>query len=122
MVVLYEQIFPHDIFGKTMVQNLIMRGCPLKSIDAFPTPAVQSQRLKNASYTHAACQTMKQLYLQFMDPVEKKRIEKIEMLDEYEEWYMLMEHYCISLGVQVPESHGLKHVDAWNTFFKKWQF
>jgi hypothetical protein len=31
---------------------------------------------------------------------EKNRINRIEMLDEVEEWEMLMSHYCISLGIK----------------------
>jgi len=33
------------------------------------------------------------------DDGEKARIEKIEIFDEFEEWELLMSHYCLTLGV-----------------------
>ncbi len=34
----------------------------------------------------------------FLGPSERKRIEKIEHLDELEEWHLLMRHYSVSIG------------------------
>jgi tRNA wybutosine-synthesizing protein 4 len=33
---------------------------------------------------------------------ERTRIEKLEMFDEFEEWTMLQNHYCLSLGKRLP--------------------
>lgn len=56
-ICVYEQINPHDPFGKTMVQNLQVnefnfaasdtfqkRGCPLLSLEKYPTLQDQKQR------------------------------------------------------------------------------
>jgi tRNA wybutosine-synthesizing protein 4 len=32
------------------------------------------------------------------DTQERSRVEKLEMFDEWEEWTMLQEHYCLTLG------------------------
>ena len=34
--------------------------------------------------------------------LERTRIEKLEMFDEFEEWDMLQSHYCLSLGQRLP--------------------
>eukprot|EP00461_Guttulinopsis_vulgaris_P009487 UN09555 len=36
MVAVYEQMHPHDPFGRTMVDNLLLRGCPLLSLHTYP--------------------------------------------------------------------------------------
>ena len=33
---------------------------------------------------------------------EKSRIERLEMMDEFEEWDLLQSHYCITLAVFSP--------------------
>lgn len=35
---------------------------------------------------------------------ERTRIEKIEMFDEFEEWNMLQDHYCLSIGKRLVSS------------------
>jgi tRNA wybutosine-synthesizing protein 4 len=37
---------------------------------------------------------------------ERTRIEKLEMFDEFEEWNMLQNHYCLSLGQRLPIFDG----------------
>ena len=41
---------------------------------------------------------MRQLYKDGTDPEERKRIEKIEFLDEWEEWNIIQSHYLVSLS------------------------
>jgi hypothetical protein len=43
---------------------------------------------------------MLSIYTHLIPPSEKTRINKIEMLDEVEEWEMLMSHYCVSMGIR----------------------
>ena len=38
---------PDTPFGAMMVRNIAARGCPLRSIDAFPTLAAQAQRYRD---------------------------------------------------------------------------
>ncbi len=40
------------------------------------------------------------VYKKYCDQEERRRIEKIELLDEFEEWNMMMAHYFISLAVR----------------------
>ena len=38
---------------------------------------------------HVECETMDQVYREKLDTEERKRIEKIELFDEFEEWVLL---------------------------------
>ena len=41
-----------------------------------------------------------------LDPVERARVERIERFDEFEEWTLIMSHYCVSYGVNDDVSDG----------------
>ncbi|KMZ64291.1 hypothetical protein ZOSMA_377G00020 [Zostera marina] len=42
---------------------------------------------------------MRKLYSDFIDVGERQRIERLELFDEFEEWYMMQEHYCVAYAV-----------------------
>lgn len=103
----YEMINPFDAFGETMLENLAQRGCDLYGIEACPTLEAQVQRLKqhlssagveSADQVFANAVNMTQVYNRHLDATEKSRIERLEMFDEFEEWVLLQDHYCISFG------------------------
>ena len=64
--------------------------------------------LKETSATDAKLQvesiTMNTVYDQRLDKMEKARIEKLEIFDEFEEWVLLQNHYCISVAKRFSES------------------
>ena len=43
---------------------------------------------------------MLQAHERIVPAAEKSRINHLEMLDEIEEWALLMSHYCLSVGVK----------------------
>jgi O-methyltransferase involved in polyketide biosynthesis len=88
-----EHIRPRDPFGTTMVRNLQARGCALLSIDAFPEPADQVRRFREAGFASATCWDMNQIYAHFLAPAEVARIERLELFDEFEEWFLMQAHY-----------------------------
>ena len=45
---------------------------------------------------------MLKMYNSHMDRDEKKRIEKIDFLDELEEWNLIMQHYFFLIAQKVP--------------------
>ncbi|PPS14837.1 hypothetical protein GOBAR_AA05742 [Gossypium barbadense] len=62
---------------------------------------------------------MLRVYSKFVDANERRRIERLELFDEFEEWHMMQEHYCVAYGIndamtgaldQEPES-GKKLVE-----------
>ncbi|KAF6261105.1 S-adenosyl-L-methionine-dependent methyltransferase [Scenedesmus sp. NREL 46B-D3] len=120
-VAIFEQTRPDDAFGATMVANLEARGCPLRSVWSVPSPASQAARLLASGWTAAAAADMAAVYhggsrggtscgagaaaagcCGWLRPAwvaERGRIERLELLDELEEWRLLQEHYCLALGV-----------------------
>jgi len=44
---------------------------------------------------------MSEIYAKKLEQTEKKRIEKLEIFDEFEEWELLQKHYCLCLGKRV---------------------
>ncbi len=85
----YDQVNPHDAFGRIMMTNLAERGCPLRSIEQD----VDSQksrlarlgfprvRVEHMSYFTTRCQT-----------------KRPEIIDEVEELNLLQNHYMFTLA------------------------
>ena len=67
-------------------------------IDAFPTMEAHTQRLSSLGFKINQIEDMKTLYTKGTDPQERSMIEKLEMLDEWEEWNIMQTHYFVSLS------------------------
>ncbi|EFJ47079.1 hypothetical protein VOLCADRAFT_81666 [Volvox carteri f. nagariensis] len=98
VIAIYEQIRPDDAFGRQMVSNLEMRGCPLRGLPATPSLAAHCARLMDGGWAWADARDMDTLYRTFLESQDKARVERLEIFDELEEWHMIQEHYCIALG------------------------
>jgi tRNA wybutosine-synthesizing protein 4 len=98
--VCYEQILPNDPFGLTMINNLNTRGCKLLGYEKYPDLAAHKERYLTAGYQVYEGWDMNEIYRYFLDPKEVKRIEKLELFDEFEEWHMIQAHYHISMAVK----------------------
>ncbi|PRW45066.1 tRNA wybutosine-synthesizing 4 [Chlorella sorokiniana] len=104
-MVVYEQINPHDAFGQQMLLNLESRGCALLGIEATPSLDSQRQRFLECGWHRAETRSMDHVYSQCIDPADRRRIERLEIFDEFEEWHLIQQHYCIAIGVK--DSSGL---------------
>jgi len=94
MVVVYEQVNPHDAFGAQMMLNLQARGCPLKGI--IGSLEAHKERMLSCGWEHVSSEYMLTLFNTCIPRKEIERINRIEMLDEEEEWNLLLRHYCIT--------------------------
>jgi len=99
-VMIYEQIHPDDPFGRTMIENLRRRQLELRSFTTYPNQAAQEKRMLQNGFTEATCWSMKDIYTKFLDESELRRISRLEMFDEFEEFFLFMAHYCIAIGAK----------------------
>ena len=100
-LVLYEPVRPFDAFGKTMVTNLASRGIHLQTLKRYSSLDAQRQRLHLAGFADGqGARDVHQLYEhdEWVPRTERERIEKLEWLDEVEEWKLLASHYCVAWG------------------------
>ncbi|BDA43511.1 tRNA wybutosine-synthesizing protein 4 [Coccomyxa sp. Obi] len=105
--VVYEQIKPGDAFGRQMLTNLECRGCPLRGIQATPDLGAHQRRFLNNGWQRADAKDMSTIYRAYLDPAEKRRAERLEIFDEFEEWHMIQDHYCLVLAVN--DASGVLH-------------
>ena len=104
-MVVYEQINPHDAFGRQMCLNLESRGCGLRGLYSTPTLEAHERRMVEGGWERAESRSMDELYKgTWLDVGDKRRAEAIEMFDEFEEWHMIQEHYAITIGVKGASS------------------
>ncbi|GAB1319078.1 carboxy methyl transferase for protein phosphatase 2A [Madurella fahalii] len=99
-LVLYEPILPHDPFGKMMVSNLAARGITMPTLEAYPTVADQTRRLREeAGFEQVRCETVDAIWERWVSEGEKERVDRLEGgLDEVEEWRLLAGHYVVAWG------------------------
>lgn len=100
-LVLYEPVRPFDAFGKTMVSNLASRGIHLQTLKRYSSLEAQRERMRIAGFTDGqGAMDVSQLYqhVGWITEKERERVEKLEWLDEIEEWKLLAGHYCVAWG------------------------
>ena len=100
-IILYEPIRPYDPFGRTMVTNLSSRGIHLQTLKRYSSLDAQRQRMQMAGFGDGqGARDVQQLYQsrQWVSAAERERVERLEWLDEVEEWHLLASHYCVAWG------------------------
>lgn len=96
-VVIYEPVRPNDAFGKTMIRNLVARGIHLQTIEKYADLQSQEQRLADLNFT-AQAEDINFIWSVWISQDEKDRVDKLEWMDEIEEFVLLAQHYCIAWG------------------------
>ncbi|CDK26738.1 unnamed protein product [Kuraishia capsulata CBS 1993] len=83
------------MFGKVMEANLATRNISLPSLFTFGTLARQSSRFERLGIKKVKCLNMETIFDNWISPETMRRISRLELLDETEEWKLLSEHYCL---------------------------
>lgn len=100
--VIYEPTHPHTPFGRRMAANLRQsRNLHLPGVDGVASPSAQRARLRAAGLdTAARAADGKWLYAseRWVPAAERSRVERLEWVDEVEEWELLVGHYCVAWG------------------------
>jgi len=106
-IVIYEPTNPRTTFGQMMKANLSARNLYMPTLEAWGSLQEQRDRLTCAGFRdeqHAA--DIGWLWDKWVHPSEKERLDKIETLDEVEEWELLAGHYLITWGFRDPGRTG----------------
>ncbi|KAK6349957.1 carboxy methyl transferase for protein phosphatase 2A [Orbilia brochopaga] len=117
-IVLYEPIGGDDSFGKVMIRNLSQRGIVLRTLQRYSTLERQMERMRVLGFKSGmgACD-VNYIHDNWIDAEERERIDKLELLDEREEWVLLAKHYCIAWGWL---ENGSPFDDADCLAFRQW--
>ncbi|RPB25965.1 leucine carboxyl methyltransferase [Terfezia boudieri ATCC MYA-4762] len=114
-IVLYEPIGSDDAFGKVMVQNLATRGIVLQTLKKYSTLSRQKERLRMLGFKGGqAAGDVDWIWENWVGANEKKRLARLEMLDEVEEWKLLARHYCVVWGWKNGEGENVGW-EGWKT-------
>lgn len=114
-VVIYEPIRPFDAFGRTMVANLASRGIEMPTLAVYADGAAQEARLRTeAGLARAKHRTIDDIWSAWVPADEQERVNRLEGLDEVEEWGLLASHYVVVWG-----SQGAYFDAAWSELYGK---
>uniref|UniRef100_A0A3P8UDW8 tRNA wybutosine-synthesizing protein 4 n=1 Tax=Amphiprion percula TaxID=161767 RepID=A0A3P8UDW8_AMPPE len=95
LFVMYEQIHPHDAFGRIMQEHFLKLNSTLHALQQYPDTSAQRQRFLDKGWDQCVCLDMNDFYLGLVPEEERGRVESLEPFDEYEEWHQKCSHYFI---------------------------
>ncbi|XP_067460305.1 tRNA wybutosine-synthesizing protein 4 [Thunnus thynnus] len=95
LFVMYEQIHPHDPFGRIMQDHFLKLNSTLHALQQYPDAAAQTDRFLDKGWEQCVCLDMNDFYLTLVPEEERHRVESLEPFDEYEEWHQKCSHYFI---------------------------
>lgn len=85
-----------------MVSNLVTRGIHLQTLEKYADPIQQTQRLSklftDAQSFGSDAADIDFIWQEWIDEKEKERVDRLEWMDEVEEFVLLAKHYCIAWG------------------------
>lgn len=94
---IYEPFRPNDPFGQTMIRNLMTRGIVLKTIEKYADLERQKGRLKGIGM-EARAKDCEEIWRGWVGREEKDRVDRLEWMDEVEEFVLLVRHYVVAWG------------------------
>jgi len=103
IVIEYDLIGANDMFGKEMVQNLKSRNIELRGFYDVPDLDSQIKRLKECEFDFVQFKNLLWVYNSMISKEERRRIDLLEMMDEFEEFNLLQSHACFGIGGKITD-------------------
>ncbi|KAI9645576.1 carboxy methyl transferase for protein phosphatase 2A [Ciborinia camelliae] len=101
-IILYEPIGVHDAFGQMMVENLASRGIVMPTVQKYKTLKDQKDRLAGLGFGTLGgginAVSIEDVWEHWASGSERERVDRLEGLDEVEEWLLLARHYSVVWG------------------------
>jgi O-methyltransferase involved in polyketide biosynthesis len=97
---IFDPIIQNDPFGKVMAQNLAKARITDSSMSLLQTRTLKEQvdKLSQCGFTNVTGCDFYGAYEMVLTSEDRKRANRMEILDEIEEWILIMRHYCFLVG------------------------
>lgn len=108
-IALFDPIIQDDAFGKVMTQNLTKAKIisnPTMSLLNTRTLQGQMQKLYHSGFSVVTGCDFLTCFETIMSADDRSNANKVEMLDEIEEWVLIMRHYCFVVGCISGNNNG----------------
>lgn len=117
-VIVYDPCRPATAFGRQMAANLRARGCELLGIAGATDPEGAAARLRRAGWESpgnggdgdgeggqgsaaaSAAADLRAVWERLLSREARALASRVELLDELEEFNLIMEHYFLAVGVK----------------------
>ena len=83
-----------------MEYNLKQRNIKLFGIHDTPDEKAHATRLETAGYQFIEGYNMLDIYNKYIPEEEKLRVSKLELMDEFEEWNIILSHSIFGYGAK----------------------
>ncbi|TMW63725.1 hypothetical protein Poli38472_002666 [Pythium oligandrum] len=108
--VMYDPVSLNDTFGQTQQSYFAVKGCELRGVRAFQTPYDHIQRLmRQCKWTSCRLVDMNTVFDVGTTREEKRRIQSLEVFDEYADWVLCNAHYAMYIAVSRSQSSISAH-------------
>lgn len=97
---LYEPMPLNDAFGDMMISNLKARHIHMPSLAKYKDHQGQLSRLRESGFESVGYATIENAWDKWVDGKERERVDRLEGLDEVEEWKLLAAHYIVAWGAR----------------------
>jgi hypothetical protein len=102
----YDLIGAFDPFGKEMIINLSERSIALCGYEDCPDEESHKNRYLETGFKYSEVIDCLNYYLKCISKEDKKAIEHLEFMDEFEEFNLLMKHSSFGYGIKVDDEYA----------------